>query len=314
MFPLPPPSLSDAARKVPMAEIMQGPLPGENNKAGDLIAQGKTLVETRTGYQTAVQVQYPRDLKDVQRRCLEEAAIAGEACFYGWGSGKDRVEGPSIELAMILARNWGNCAVVTRDPLETPTAYILSTDIIDLQTGFTYCRPFRQSKKWTVHGKMDEVRKDDVRFQIGVSKSQRNSILRMIPGWLVDKAMERAKEGVRESIEKFIANKGVEGARKRALDGLGKFGVKLENIEHKYGAKYQAWDVEILVLLAGDISALSKGIEAADVLFPDPASAETVDPETGEIKGKIDPQNIKPGDPKDHQGYGKPNTEKKEEF
>lgn len=293
--------------------VMNPEVLGGANKAGDLVAQGKTLVETRTGYTTAVQVQKQRDLKDVMRRCLEEASIAGESCFYGWGAGKDRVEGPSIELAMILARNWGNCAVITRDPLETRDAYILSTDIIDLETGFTYCRPYRQSKKWTVYGKMDEIRKDDVRFQIGVSKSQRNGILRMIPGWLVDKAMDRAKEGVREAIEKFIASKGVEGARKRALDGLVKFGVKLENIEAKYGAKYQAWDVEILVLLAGDISAIGKGIEAADVLFPDPG-ADTVDTETGEVKpGKIDPNKVEAGDASTHQGYKKPSDTKKKD-
>lgn len=293
-------------------DFVQTEVAGSADSAGALIAQGATMVQTRTGYTTAVQVQKKRDLKEVTEKVLQEAALAGEACYYGWGAGKDRIEGPSIELAMIVARNFGNCAVITRDPIETQSAYILSTDVIDLETGFTYCRPFRQSKRWTVHGKMDDIRKEDVRFQIGVSKSQRNSVLRMMPGWLISKAMDKAKAGVREQLEGYIKKNSLEGARKKALDALTRYGVNLERIEEKYGLKYGAWDLDTLVLLSGDINALNQKMESADVLFP--VSGIKVNPETGEVtetgegdenppNGKLDPSMMSAGDPATHQGY-----------
>lgn len=285
--------------------IQTGPL---TPTAGSIIGEGKTLQQIQTPYQTAVSVQKPRDLQEVRSKCLIEASLAGESCFYGWGNGKDRVEGPSIVCAMIAARNFCNLAVVTRDPIETATSYILNTDVIDVETGFTYNRPFRQSKKWTVYGKMDEVRKEDVRFQIGVSKSQRNAILRVMPGWLIDSMIEKAKEGVREKIEEYIRKNSIEGARKRVLDGLARFGVSLERIEDKYEKKYNAWDIEVLVLLAGDLRALTDKIDSPDVVFPLPEVK--VDPSTGEIlngeyspkmePSGLSPEAAKPGDPATH--------------
>lgn len=268
------------------------------NTAGEAIAKGKTVQAIQTQYATAVAVQKPRDLIEVERLCLQEAALAGEVCFYGWGAGKDRIEGPSIDCAMIAARNWGNAAVEMRPVADTPTAYILEAGFIDLERGFTLTRQFRQSKKWKVHGKFDDERKDDIRFQIGQSKAQRNCILKALPKWLFDKMLEVAKKGVREKIEKYIKSNSIEAARKLALDGLAKFSVSLERIEEKYGKKYKAWDVDMLIVLKGDIRALADGIESADMLFPIQTEEEP-EPE----KGKIDPEKMKNGDPDKHQGH-----------
>jgi len=285
--------------------------------AGDIIDSGRTLRQIQTQYMTAVAVQKPRDLMEVEKKCLIEAALAGEACFYGWGNGKDRVEGPSIVLAMIAVRNWGNCAIETPEPIETPNAYVFRASFIDLETGFTYTRPFRQAKKWTVYGKMDEYRKDDVRFQIGASKAQRNAVLRCLPGWLVDKMMDKAKAGVKEELQAYIDKHGIAKAREKALDGITKFGVSKERVEAKYEKKLEAWDIDVLVLLAGDRRALTDKAESAEVLFPDPNIK--VDPETGEIldSGKknegLDTSAMTAGDEKKHQGFGKPDPAKKPE-
>lgn len=238
------------------------------NTAGAAIADGATIQQIQTSYATAVSVQRPRDLVEVEQRCLVEAALAGEVCFYGWGSGKNRVEGPSIDCAMIAARNWGNAVVEMKPVCETRTSYILEASFVDLETGFTYTRQFRQSKTWQVYGKMDDNRKEDVRFQIGQSKAQRNAILKALPSWLIDKMLDTAKQGVRESLEKYIVNNSLESARKLVADALGKLGVPTERVEEKYNKKYGAWDVDLLIILKGDLRALSDGAESADALFP----------------------------------------------
>lgn len=274
------------------------------NTAGGAIEQGKTVEQIQTKYHTAVRVQKPRDLAVVEKSCLMEATLAGEACFYGWGSGKDRVEGPSIDCAMIAARNWGNAAVEPRPMIETPTAYIFEEAFIDFETGFTYSRQFRQSKKSIVYGRMDDERKDNNRFQQGQSKAQRNTILKALPAWLINKMMDKAKAGVRKKLEEYAKNNGIEKARKLSADTLSKMGVPTSRVEAKYGKKYGAWDIDMLVILRGDITALTSGAESADALFPDPDKEEKPEKTNG-----LSADDMKPGDSATHQGHedqGKP--------
>jgi hypothetical protein len=237
--------------------------------ATDLVARGDTMQQTRGSYSTAVAVQRPRDLPDVQRRFLQEARLAGETFFYGWGAGRDRVEGSSIKLAMSLARSWGNCAIEALPVQETADAWIFTAAFVDLETGFTLSRQFRQAKKWTVHGKFDAERKDDIRFQIGQSKAARNVVLNALPEWLADKAIEEAKSGVRESIEKGINTSGIAKVVERCLAALAKCGVPEAPVLAKCGvAKREALDVDMLVMLKGDLSAIESGQEWPSALFP----------------------------------------------
>lgn len=267
-----------------------------SSTAGDLISEGKTIQQIKTQYHTAVAVQIERDLVAVEKACIMEASLAGASCFYGWGVGNNRVEGPSIECAMIALRNWGNAALEMQEIHETRQAYIMAASFIDLETGVTYTRQFRQSKDSTIYGKMDDERKADVRFQIGQSKAQRNVILRALPVWLIDKMIEKAKEGVRDKIEKYVQKHGVEKARSIALDALKKFGAIQGRVEAKLGKKYEAWDTEILVMLQGDIKALSDGAESADSLYPSP-EAESISSENP----SLDEEDMKAGDPNNHQ-------------
>lgn len=275
----------------------------------DMVRGGdKALQQIKTSYTTAIAVQVPRILAEVERRCLEEATLAGEGCYYGWGVKGEKgglVEGPSIGAAMIMIRNYGNCVIELAPVNETPDSFIFTSFFVDLETGVTLPRQFRISKSWTVYGKMDAERKMDVRFQIGQSKCIRNTILKALPTWLVDKVVETAKKGVREKIEKFIAKKGMAEARQIAFEALKKQGVSQENAEHRHEKKYGAWDIKTLVMVQGDIKALQDGIETANGLYPDK-------PEEVE-KGKLSADDMKAGDPDKHQGYdNEPKDEKPE--
>jgi len=193
----------------------------------------------------------------------------GETAYYGWGSGKDAVMGPSINLAMAAARAWGNCAVQPEPIQELPDAWVFAYAFIDLETGFTISRQFRQSKSWTVHGKMDDARKEDMRFQIGQSKAQRNTILSVLPKSLINAAMSAARKGVREKVEQFVKVKGIAAAQDLLIRGLAKHGVTEQAILDRVGvAAVKAIDVEEIVRLRGDLHAIEDGQERAEALFP----------------------------------------------
>ena len=242
----------------------------QDSAAGDIVSSGGTLQQTRTSYTAAVAVQRPRQLKKVHDQLMQEAALAGESFYYGWGAGDNRVEGPSVDLALAAARYYGNCAVELAPVQDLPDAWVFTATFIDLETGFTLSRQFRQSKAWIVHGKLDAERKMDVRFQIGQSKATRNVILNAVPGFLIDHALDAAKAGVRNKIEKYVSDKGLPAAVDLALRALAKAGIKEERVLNKFdlGSK-KALTVENLVILRGNLTAIETGRERASDLFPD---------------------------------------------
>lgn len=225
--------------------------------------------QVKTGYTTAIAVQKPRELAIVHKRLMAEAKLAGESFYYGWGNGKDRIEGPSVGLAMAAVRCFGNAAVDTLPIQELDDSWVVTTVFIDLETGFTLTRPFRQSKKWVIYGKMDAERKDDVRFQIGASKSARNVVLNALPQWLIDAAVVEAKQGVREKIQAYVDKNGIAAAVELVTKGLAKHGVKEVFVLEKCAVpELKGLTIDHVVMLRGDLHALDNGQDYAAALFP----------------------------------------------
>lgn len=209
-----------------------------------------------------------RDLADVKRRFLQEASLAGESFYYGWGVGKDKVQGPSIKCAMSAARCWGNCTVEMLPMQETADAYVFTARFVDFETGFTLERQFRQSKRWIIYGKMDAERKEDVRFQIGQSKAARNLVLNALPEWMIDEAVDAAKMGVRAKVEKYIEANGKVKAAQYVLRDLAKEGVPEKRALSKMGvAKLEGLTVDDIVMLRGNLKAIQDGSDSADAIF-----------------------------------------------
>ena len=69
------------------------------------------VMRSQTQFHTAVAVQRPRNLDKVVAAVLREAEFAGDAFYYSFPMGGKKIEGPSIGLAMAVAREWSNCAV-----------------------------------------------------------------------------------------------------------------------------------------------------------------------------------------------------------
>ena len=227
---------------------------------------GSTMMQTKTQFTAAVQIQEKRDLMIVQERCLQEASIACDDFYYSWEQGGKMIEGVTIGGALAIARNWGNDAVVCRVE-ELPNSYIFHGDFIDLETGFNLSRPFRQNKQSPKKKSGADIytgdRGIDIIFQIGASKAIRNVVLNAVPKWLSNKVLAKAKEGVATKIKQM----GKEKARQFITDKANAVKVEIENIEENYGL-VTGWDVEKMVLIWGGLKAIEDGMEKAEVVFP----------------------------------------------
>lgn len=246
-----------------------------------LVAEGKTLQRSQAGFTTAVTVQKSRNRADVLKACEEEAALAGDEFLYSWPvkdnrTGKQKIiEGPSIQLTNAAARNWGNCGVLI-EHIENDTHYFFTSTFVDLETGFNLQRSYRQRKSQDMGKKMDKDRAEDIAFQIGQSKAERNVVANALPSWLI----EPMKDKARENVVARITRMGVAKAKEKALEVLLKYGVDEKRIEARISKKSKAWKAEDLAIIHGAIKTLTDGMETAEDLFPivESGKASTVKP------------------------------------
>lgn len=232
---------------------------------GDLPDSG--LMQTKSPYSTAVQVIKPRDLNLIESRCINEAARAGDSFYYSWSQGGSIVEGNTVGAALMMVRNWGNCAVDVRVQ-ETVNSYIFYAAFIDLETGFNLVRPFKMSKQSpkTKEGKdiYKGERGKDIIFQIGASKATRNVVMNAIPKWLTEKVIATAKKNVVAQVEKMGKPKATEVITKKA-EALK---IPFERIEANYG-KATSWDTDKIVAVMGALRSVEDGIESMEDVFSD---------------------------------------------
>jgi hypothetical protein len=218
-----------------------------------------------------------------------EAELLGERAYYSWTAkgkrGRALIEGPSVDLAMVLVREWGNCAARADLVAETPGHFLFDGIFMDLEKGVTVIRQFRQVKERDM-GKMDEDRAEDITFQIGQSKGLRNAVTAAMPAWLVDKALRKAKAAAAKNM-----------TPEKVVEAFKRWDIDQKTLERKLGKATKRWDEMDIAELRGIYQSLLDGMTSIDNEFGEEeatesvakaaeAKAETtekVDPDTGEV-------------------------------
>jgi len=240
------------------------PFTGEQDiLPGDPARHPVPLMRSQTQFHTAVAVQRPRNLDKVVAAVLREAEFAGDAFYYSFPMGGKKIEGPSIGLAMAVAREWGNCAVPV-EYHETLSEWVFHAHFVDLERGFTVSRVFRKKKGKGVFKKLEDDRAEDMTFQAAQSRAIRNVVLAGVPRWLTDQAKERAKEAVLKGINK----EGLAAATEKALKFLAGYGITEERVLALLDKPKNDWASEDIATLRGMASQLKDGQASAERLFP----------------------------------------------
>jgi hypothetical protein len=279
----------------------QGPIDAEVGVGVQQVAQ-QGAIRTQTPYQTAVAVQVPRTLKRVEQGVMEEAALMGDSWLYSWTTrnkdgSKGAVEGEGIEAAKVLMRNWGNCTCPTTLVNETPTHWIFEAVFIDLETGMSFPKLFRQRKPGAGLGRMNADRAEDMAFGMGQSKAQRNAILAGMPAWLLDHAREEAKDAAERAIRDLPS------AIDKAVKFFEKSGVTLARLEARIGKPQAQWNKRDVVTLRVIANALKERNTTVDDEFPpeqpkqEPATQPDPQPNPQESVPESQAPPVDPADP-----------------
>ena len=232
-----------------------------------LLDQIAKETEKRKPFAVAQECPVSRDKLKAAMAIEEEFMLAGAGTFYSWhlgGKSGGQVEGIGIDGSMIIMRNWGNCTYEVDLTAESKDYWLFAATFIDLETGASFQRLFRQRKSGQVAGNYDAERKLDMAFQIGQSKAIRNAILAAMPDWLKDRALSAAKEGAVAQVTdlKKSINKVVEGFTKR-------LGATLGEMEVFVGKPEARWNKEDVVTLTAVGKAVKEQqIDIHDALAP----------------------------------------------
>ena len=181
----------------------------EPQAIAEMVAHGAIAIRVQNDSMLSAALARPRSIKDVIRRAVEELEAdpdEAQAARYSLpfadrrrdeGESIARVEGLSINAAMALARNWGNCSVGANVLNQDAEGYDLEGYFIDLETNFRVSRPFRVSRflKTRKHGIVTlDPQRMVMALQAGASKALRNAALAGLPPALKNRYERRAIE------------------------------------------------------------------------------------------------------------------------
>lgn len=214
----------------------------------------------------AMAVNVSRDETKVLARIRTLAQAAGDAWFYRIPF-KDKktgrttfVEGPSIKLANDVARIYGNCDVDEWVSGEGLDYWEFTARFIDLESGYSLTRVFRQRKDAAKVGK-DEGRNHEIGFSIGASKSVRNVIINALQTYS-DFAYEEARGALVTQI-----GKDVERWRGEVSRRIGEL-VEIQRVEAVVGRTVKDWLAPDIATVAAMGKAIKDGMATVDESFP----------------------------------------------
>ncbi|MBM3313808.1 hypothetical protein FJY70_04350 [candidate division WOR-3 bacterium] len=228
---------------------------------------GGALQRIQTPYTTAVAVQKPRDLDKVVAIIDREAQYAGEDFYYLWEANDRRrgrkveIFGPSYGCIVACCRAYGNCVLPPVEAQQVePGSILLNAGFCDLESGFTIYRSLKHTPT-APPGKFGEdeeqsARWYDMQFQLSQSKVQRNVGRAGIPNWLVQRAIDKARDAARANISK----EGIEKSLAKGLELLsGLLARPMDVIKKAVVAK---WGKELMLATVEDIEDLRTAYSA----------------------------------------------------
>jgi hypothetical protein len=264
---------------------------GGGAAAAEVLQQGRSMVQVRPNdYCTAMMVPMPRQEEEAIKRIEAECAADPKAMLFSWPvenraeGTTSTVEGPTIKMAMCLAREWGNCAATAKLVEETMSSYLFEGVYVDLQTGFNCVRPYRMAKKnFSGKGKMQQDRAEDMVFEIGVSKATRNAVINGIPARVLQRGIRAVKAALGT---KDLAGGAAVGLQ-RVLSAFAPLKLVQADLERKIGKPAAGWNKEDYGTLRVALDSITAGEATVDQLFPKAPKSQTSTKPAEEPKPKI---------------------------
>jgi hypothetical protein len=245
-------------------------------------AEARAVAEVKA--QVLMARQFPRDPRAAMERILRECErpTLADKATYTFPRGKETVSGPSIRMAEMMARNWGNNSfgleVLERKTSTTGVGQsVLRAYAWDLETNTYISRQF-ELKHWRQTQSGGYALKDDrdiyeLEANMG-SRRMRACILQMLPGDVTQAAVDKCRMVAASGIVEAMKDKGKRMTMiTRTLQAFEAFGVKPGDLEKLLGTKGDDWTADHILRLKEIKNGLDDGVLSLGDVFPHLAAA-----------------------------------------
>lgn len=237
--------------------------------------QSTAQVQIMTGRQAQevqmamyVAKQFPRDENASYSRIMQAChrVSLAECAVYEYPRGGQKVSGPSIRLAEVLARNWGNIdsGIVELEQKQGESAVMAYA--WDLETNTRQTKVFTVKHEMKAGGSIKKLTDPRDIYEIVANQGARrvrSCILAIIPGDVVDAAVEECKKTLVNGNKEPL----VDRIRKMVATFQEEFQVSQEMLEKYIGCKAAAFSEQDFVRLKGVYRSLRDGMAKREDYF-----------------------------------------------
>ncbi|MEB9422718.1 hypothetical protein P4I85_15110 [Bacillus cereus] len=211
---------------------------------------------------------FPRDTYDAFQRIMKECErkLVAENAVYQYPKGGQKVQGPSIRLAEVIARNWGNIdyGIIELDQKDGESSMMAYA--WDLETNTRQTKIFTVKHERKAKGKTNKLTDSRDVYELTANmgtRRMRACILGIIPGDIVDAAVQKCNDtlinGQKEPLEDRL---------RKALDAFKKdFGVTKEMIEDSFQLNIDAFTEHDFVKLGRIYTSIREGVGKKEDFF-----------------------------------------------
>jgi hypothetical protein len=219
--------------------------------------------------------QFPRDEQVAINRILKacERKTLAESAMYEYPRGGQKITGPSIRLAETIAQNWTNIDFGINELEQRGGESIVMAYAWDVETNTRQTKTFTVKHERKAKGIINRLEDPRDIYELVANQGARRvraCILGIVPGDVVEAAVEKCKEtmaknigDIKEHINKMI----------KAFEA---YKVTPEMLEKFIGCKIEAFSANDLVRLGGVYNSLKDGMAKPEQYF------EGVKPEKSE--------------------------------
>lgn len=247
-------------------------------------AEARAIAEVKA--QVLMARQFPRDAAYSADRILNECKrpTLAEAAVYSFPRGNETVTGPSIRLAEVLARNWGNNTfgyeVLERKAGvgKIPGSSVIRTYAWDLETNTYISRQF-EIKHWRQTRSGGYALKEDRDiYELESNMAARRvraCILQMIPGDITAAAVNACRLTASSGLSARMSDKNERAKLISATIRLyGNIGVSAADLEDFLKAKQDDWTADTMLRLKETLNAIRDNVSTIGDFFPHLAANE----------------------------------------
>jgi len=251
----------------------QGMQSGTSVNAGTALTEQSRAVAEALG-KMQVAKQFPRNENEAYSKIIQACGrmAFAKSALYSYPKGGQQVSGPSIRMAEMLIRCWGNCETGLKELSQRNGESEMMAYTWDYETNTVFVKNFAVKHERKAGGSTKKLTDQRDIYELTANngtRRQRATMLAAIPDYIVEDAVAVVKQTLAGGSDEPIGDR-----IRKMIAAFGKIGVTESMIEKYLGHEISLIDSDAIVDLSGVFNSIKSGDFKASQYFSDLAKKE----------------------------------------